>query len=195
MAVHVPRPAPGEPRLGAAYNRRMLQTLPQMLAPAVMERVTLLVNHVLGAEAVATDRLMPHAGKTLQLQLDDWPRLLPPVPPLAWQVTPAGLLEWLVDGPAVPTLTLRVAADNPALLVARVVGGQTPAVDLAGDAQLAGDVNWLMQNLRWDIAADLERVFPPVLAQALHRSGSALAGGVKAAVQGLDALKDRWRPR
>lgn len=149
----------------------MLQTLPQMLAPAVMERVTLLVNHVLGAEAVATDRLMPHAGKTLQLQLDDWPRLLPPVPPLAWQVTPAGLLEWLVDGPAVPTLTLRVAADNPALLAARVVGGQTPAVDLAGDAQLAGDVNWLMQNLRWDIAADLERVFPPVLAQALHRSG------------------------
>jgi hypothetical protein len=40
-------------------------------------------------------------------------------------------------------------------------GRRTPPVDIEGDAQLAGDVNWLMQNLRWDVAADLERLFPP----------------------------------
>ena len=51
-----------------------------------------------------------------------------------------------------------------------------------------------MQNLRWDVAADLERVFPPPLAQGLHRAGSALARALRAAVQGASGLKDRWRP-
>ena len=55
-------------------------------------------------------------------------------------------------------LTLRFDASNPArLLAARALAGETPAVDIDGDAQLAADVNWLMQNLRWDVEADLER--------------------------------------
>jgi ubiquinone biosynthesis protein UbiJ len=59
---------------------------------------------------------------------------------------------------------------------------------------LAGDVNWLMQNLRWDVAADLERLFGPAVAHQLHRLGSALAAAVRKAVQGASALKDRLRP-
>ena len=39
----------------AAYNEEMLHALQQMLAPAVMERLTLLANHVLAGESVATD--------------------------------------------------------------------------------------------------------------------------------------------
>jgi ubiquinone biosynthesis protein UbiJ len=64
-------------------------------------------------------------------------------------------------------------------------------VAIDGDAQLAGDVNWLMQNLRWDVAADLERFFGPVAAQQLHRLGSAVAHALRSAVQGLG----RARPR
>ena len=109
---------------GAAYNRAMLHSLHDMLAPAVAERLTLVINHVLGGEPVATERLRPHAGRTLALTLAGWPRLLPPPPALAWRVTPAGLLDWCglhgVDG---PDLAVQVDASNPALLLAPLLGG------------------------------------------------------------------------
>ena len=174
----------------------MLHTLHQMLAPAALERLTLLVNHVLHGEAVATARLLPHVGKVVQVDVTAWPSLLPPLPSLAWRITPAGLLEWTGPSPdAAADLRLAVAADNPALLGARLLAGELPPVDVSGDAHLAGEVNWLMQNLRWDPAADLERVFPPAVAQGLHRAGSALAQGLRAAVTGAQALRQRWQPR
>ena len=45
----------------AAYNRTMLHSLNALLAPALAERLTLLLNHVLSSEAVATERLRVHA--------------------------------------------------------------------------------------------------------------------------------------
>lgn len=182
----------------------MLHTLHEMLAPAVMERLTLLLNHVIGAEAVARQRLQPHAGKAVLVQATGWPSLLPPLPRLAWRITPAGLLEWCGTappdsgpdrGPDNPELRLSVAVDNPALVAARLLAGDRPAVDVAGDAQLAGDVNWLMENLRWDIGADLERVFPVPVAAGLQQAGTVLAQGLHRAVQGLDAVRQRWPGR
>lgn len=174
----------------------MLHTLPQMLAPAVMERVTLLLNQVLGAEPVACERLRPHAGKTLRIDAPGWPALLPPPPPLAWRITPAGLLEWCgPDTGVLPELRLEVSAAQPAQLLARLAAGQRPEVSISGDAQLAGDVDWLLQNLRWDAAGDLERVFPAPVAQALHAAGQALARGLAAAVQSVGGLRERWQGR
>ena len=72
----------------------MLHSLAALLAPAVAERLTLLANHLLSGEAVATEKLRPHAGRTLLLRVANWPSLLPAPPALAWRVTPAGLLEW-----------------------------------------------------------------------------------------------------
>jgi ubiquinone biosynthesis accessory factor UbiJ len=174
----------------------MLHSLQTLLAPALCERLTLILNHVLSGEAVATERLRPHAGRTLSLTLDQWPALLPPPPALAWRVTPAGLLEWCgLDGVAAPDLALRVDASNPALLMARAMAGTQPQVQIDGDAQLAGDVNWLMQNLRWDVAADLERLFGPLVAPQLYRVGAALGGGVRAAVKAATGLADKFRSR
>jgi ubiquinone biosynthesis accessory factor UbiJ len=172
----------------------MLHSLQEMLAPAVLERMTLVLNHVLGSEAVATDRLRPHNGRTLGLQLTGWPTLLPKPPELAWRVTPAGLLEWCgpLQGPP-SDLTILLDASNPALLLARLVAGEPPAVQIEGDAQLAGDVNWLITNLRWDVAADLERLFGPVVGQQLHRLGSALAAALRTALGGASRLTERWR--
>lgn len=173
----------------------MLQSLHALLAPALAERLTLVLNHVLAGEAVATERLRPHAGRTVSLTLEQWPALLPAPPLLAWRVTPAGLLEWCGrDEPAAPDLALRVDASNPALSFARAIGGTLPTVQIDGDAQLAGDVNWLMQNLRWDVAADLERFFGPVVAQQLVRLGGLLAGGVRTAVKTASGLAERLRP-
>lgn len=179
----------------------MLHTLSNLLAPAVAERLTLVFNHVLGSESVAMERLRPHAGRRLELQLAGWPSLLPAPPPLGWRITPAGLLEWSPpdapgqDPAALPELSLVLEASNPALLMGRLLAGEPPPVQIDGDAQLAGDVNWLVQNLRWDVVADLERLFGPVVAQQLGNLGRALGGGLRAAVQGAAALGERLRPR
>jgi ubiquinone biosynthesis protein UbiJ len=173
----------------------MFHTLNSVLAPAVMERLTLVINHVLASENVATERLKPHAGRSVELATSGWPSLLPKPPACVFRVTPAGLLEWAGLEPATTAdLAVRVDASNPALLLSKALGGTLPPVAVEGDAQLAGDVNWLLQNLRWDVAADLERLFGPVVAQQLHRLGTALAGALRSAIQGAGQVRDRLRP-
>jgi hypothetical protein len=96
----------------AAYNREMLHTLPQMLAPAVMERVTLLANHVLSSDPWPRQRLLPHAGKSVLHRL-------PRAGRRCCRLAAAGLAHH-AGRPArvvrrrgeAPELTLRVAADN-----------------------------------------------------------------------------------
>jgi ubiquinone biosynthesis accessory factor UbiJ len=172
---------------------RMLQTLQALLAPAVTERLTLVLNHVIGGEPAAVERLRPHAGRTLALTLEGWPTLLPPPPPLAWRVTPAGLLEWC--GPeftATPDLTAAVDAANPALLLGRALAGERPSIRVQGDAAFAGQVHWLLENLRWDVAGDLQRLFGPAVAEALHRTGRALAGALKSALSLAAGVGERF---
>ncbi len=174
----------------------MLHSLNAMLAPALMERLVLVVNHVLDAEPAAAARLKPHAERTIRLQLVGWPALLPPPPMLAFKVTAAGLLEWCGDTPDArdAALQVHVQAANPLLLMARAMAGDKPAVDIDGDAQLAADVNWLLQNLRWDVAADMERLFGPAVAYPLHRLGSALARALRSALEVAPGIVQRSRP-
>lgn len=163
----------------------MLQNLQSLLVPAVLERLVLVVNHVLGAEPAAPARLVPHSGRTIELELQGWPSLLPRLPRLQWRITPAGLLEWGGMEPlAAADLGVRVDAANPALLFARTLAGEPPRLAIAGDAQLATDIQWLVDNLRWDVEADLERLFGPVVAAQLGRMGSALARGLRGLARG-----------
>ena len=185
-----------------------------LVTPALAQRLTLLFNHVLASEPVATERLRPHSGRRLCLVLENWPSLLPAPPPLAWRITPAGLLEWsgAAGVPGAETgaessapaadmpladLTVRLDAGNPAAVLARAVLGRlsepAAAVQVEGDAQLAGDVNWLLQNLRWDVAADVERLFGPALAQPLQQLGRAIATGMRSAVSGAQNIGERLR--
>lgn len=174
----------------------MLHSLNALLAPALAERLTLLINHVLGGESVAMDRLRPHSGATLALQLPGWPALLPAPPALAWRITPAGLLDWCgAEGVAQPDLAVTLDASNPAAVLARALSGQPPEVKIDGSAQLAGDVNWLLQNLRWDVAADLDRLFGPQLAQPLHQLGRVLSQGLRGGLQAASTLGETLRTR
>ncbi|MBC7716929.1 MAG: hypothetical protein H7143_08340, partial [Pseudorhodobacter sp.] len=72
----------------------MLHAAQQLLVPAVLTRLTLLINHVLNSESIATARLKPHAGRSICLQFQGWPNALPALPELVFWITPAGLLEW-----------------------------------------------------------------------------------------------------
>jgi ubiquinone biosynthesis protein UbiJ len=128
------------------------------------------------------------------LQLEHWPSVLPPLPELAFVVTPAGLLEWCAAGPA-PEADLRVTLDasNPALTLAQGLTGRRPSVDVAGDSGLATDVSWLMDNLRWDLQDDLARLIGQAPAHEVARLGRALASGLREAVSRLSSLAARAR--
>lgn len=172
----------------------MLQNLNALLAPALMDRLVLVVNHVISAEPQAVQRLQPHRGRVLCLELMQLPRLLPTPPPLAFAVTPAGLVEWCRD-PVEADLRVRLDAPNPAALALQALTGQMPPLVIEGDVQLATDVDWLLKNLRWDVADDLERLFGPTVAHELHRLGSSLAGALRRAMQGAGAAAGRVRSR
>ena len=170
----------------------MLTDLQALLTPAVVERVTLLVNHVLAAEPQATSRLLPHAGRVLRFEVTGWPRLLPELPALAFRITPAGLAEWAPDA-AQSDLRVRLSAADPAALALGALAGTAPPLDIDGDAQLATDVDWLAKNLRWDLAGDLERLFGPAVAHLLERLGSMIARGLRSAIEAASALAGRTR--
>jgi ubiquinone biosynthesis protein UbiJ len=171
----------------------MLQNLQSLLAPPVLERLTLVINHVIGSEPAALERLRAHAGHTLALQLDGWPTLLPAAPPMAWRITPAGLLEWCGLAPqAEAELQVHVDASNPAMLLASGLLGERPAVRIDGNAELAADIGWLLQNLRWDVEADLERLFGRTAAQQLHKLGRALAGALRSGLHTVEPLVERF---
>ena len=54
----------------AAYNPGMLEAMKALAERSVMERLVLLVNHVISAEPAAIERLRPHAARTMQIELD-----------------------------------------------------------------------------------------------------------------------------
>ena len=172
----------------------MFHALQSFASTAVMERIVLIANHVLAAEPVAQARLREHAGSCMQLQFDGWPSLLPPLPATAFRVTPAGLVEWCgTEPPADPELRVSIDASNPALLMARSMVGERPRIDVAGDAAFATDVNWLFDNLRWDVEDDLARLVGVGPAREIARLGRAVAAALRESARSLGGLVARAR--
>lgn len=170
----------------------MLQALQTLAGAAALERLTLLVNHVLSAEPTAVRRLRAHNGRCIRLQFESWPAMLPALPPTAFRVTPAGLLEWCgADAPANADLRVGIDVSNPALALLKALAGERPRVDVAGDADLATDINWLFDNLRWDIEDDVARIVGPVAAREIAGVSRTVATGLRDAVRRLNSLAVR----
>ncbi len=183
-----------------------ITALSQLVLPAATARFVLLANHVLSAAPVAPERLKAHAGRVLRVEVEGWTIPLPPPPPLALRITPAGLFESLDEGAltgastgaetsaaATPEadLRLRVDASEPFAAARRLVSGELPTVRIEGDVGLAADVNWVLANVRWDIAADLERVFGPAVADGLSRVGDTAGAALRAVAQGAAGVLRR----
>jgi ubiquinone biosynthesis accessory factor UbiJ len=177
----------GDSRAGA-YNPGMLEAIKALAERSVLERLVLLVNHVIAAEPAALERLRPHAARTMQIELTGWPTLLPAIGPFAFRVSPAGLVEWLPEASSLPP-DLRVAVDaaNPALALTRIVAGERPAITVSGDAAFASDIDWLIDNLRWDLQDDLARFVGDGPARQLAKVGGWFAGALR---EGAKALRD-----
>src|SRR4051812_18520871 len=115
---------------------------PSWVVEEVQRRLVLLVNHVLMQEPEAQARLARQAGRVVEAQ---W-RIFN----LRVAATPAGLLELAPAGPAAD-LTLSMTEDSPWALAQAALRGDKPPVRIAGDVQFAAEVNWLVDNVRWDL--------------------------------------------
>lgn len=176
-----------------AYNPYMLQEWTTLFAPAAQERLTLLLNHVLSRESVACERLKAHKGAIVLMELKGWPAFLPGLvpPPLTLQITPAGLLERLPEVSDKPAMRVQLDVSNPAALAMGVLAGERPKIEIQGDAALATDMSWLIDNLRWDIEDDMARWMGPAPAHELARIGKGIAVALSSIARSVTAMGGR----
>lgn len=138
------------------------------------QRLVLLVNHVVMQEKEAQDRLSRKKGNVLHIR---WGLF-----GIDLRITPAGLFERLLasaDQTVKPDLLVSVAADSPVTVVQALLAGKPPPVKIEGDVQLAAELGWLAENLRWDVEEDLSRVLGDIPAHALADAGRKLMAGLK----------------
>lgn len=148
---------------------------PAWMVDEGLHRLVLFLNHVLQGEPEAMRRLARHKGRTV---LFVWQRF-----ELHLQATPAGLLE--LGGFETADLRLTVVEDSPLDLLSVLTRGDKPKVRIEGDVQLAAEVNWLMDNVRWDMEEDLARLLGDAPAHAL----AGLARQAAAAMRSLVARR------
>jgi ubiquinone biosynthesis accessory factor UbiJ len=177
-----PPPFPSGVPEGTRPPAGFLQSLISSLQPPggvvdeVQNRVVLFLNHVLIQEPQAQDRLRRQQGKPVRVQWGDFH--------LTLAATPAGLLE-RPSGESKPDLSVTLTQTNPLSLAQGVLAGDKPGVDIQGDVQLAAEVAWLVDNVRWDVEEDLSRVVGDATAHTLSRMASTAVKGVKSFVDRL----------
>lgn len=149
--------------------------LPKFAPPAwavseAQRRIVLLLNHVLMQESEAMTRLARHQG---QIMLAQWRTFY-----FKLVATPAGLLD-LADPEAKPDLVLTVTDESPLALAQAVFKGEKPAVRIEGDVQLAAEVNWLTEHVRWDMEEDLARIIGDVPAHTLSQLAQTMSTSLR----------------
>jgi ubiquinone biosynthesis protein UbiJ len=143
---------------------------PAWAVDEVQHRLVWLLNHVLMQEPEATARLARLKGRVVHLQ---WRTLS-----MTLAATPPGLLE-LDTSQKTADLSLLVADDSPVSLVQTVLAGGKPPIKIEGDVQLAAEVNWLVDHVRWDVEEDLSRIVGDAPAHALTSAAKQVVTGLK----------------
>ena len=142
---------------------------PAWIVEEIQRRLVLALNHVLMQEPEAQARLMRQSGRVVEAR---WRTVVVRV-----AATPAGLLELAVP-PVQPDLTLTLTEESAWDLAQAALRGDKPPVRIAGDVQLAAEINWLVDHVRWDFEQDLSRLIGDAPAhaagQALRRVSQAL---------------------
>lgn len=160
-------------------------TPPAWLVQEVQQRIVLVLNHVLQQEPEAQTRLKRQSGRVALLQ---WREIQLPL-----RATPAGLVE-LASTDAARDLTLSVVEATPLGMAQKALKGEKPDVRIEGDVQLAADVSWLVDHLRWDIEEDLSRIVGDVAAHRLGQLGRGVASALRAFVAALPTAGRRKTP-
>ena len=149
--------------LDSLFQAGRLPAPPAWLVEEGQRRCVLLINHVLMQEPQAMQRLARQKGRVV--------RALWGANAFTLQITPAGLFD-LCEAPAALDLTLILSEASPLRLAEYALRGEKPPVRIDGDVQLAADINWLVDNVRWDLEEDLAKVFGDAPAHWLAQSVS-----------------------
>jgi ubiquinone biosynthesis accessory factor UbiJ len=152
-------------------------TPPAWAVSEVQQRVVLFLNHVLMHEPAACERLKRQKGRQVQVCWRDQV--------FQCAFTPAGLVEFIApetSGKAVD-LVLRVNEPSPFELAKTVLQGDKPAIRIEGDVQLAAEVNWLIDHVRWDPEEELARLVGDAAAHTLAQTGQRAIDALRHFVQ------------
>lgn len=158
MATQSPFPFLGTlfERLGAGLQP------PPWMVEEIQRRMVLVLNHVLMQEPEAQARLARQANRVAEARWRNFNVRL--------AVTPAGLLD-LAPAGAQPDLTMTLTEESPWELAQAALRGDKPPVRVAGDVQFATEINWLVENVRWDLEEDLSRLLGDAPAHAVGEAG------------------------
>jgi len=143
---------------------------PAWVVSETQQRLVLFLNHVLMQEKEAQDRLARKKGSVVHIR---WGLFA-----LDLLITPAGLLD-KANPAAKPDLAMTLAVDSPVTLLQSVMAGKSPPVKIEGDVQLAAELGWLAENLRWDFEEDLSRVVGDIPAHAMADAAKRVGQAVK----------------
>jgi ubiquinone biosynthesis protein UbiJ len=140
---------------------------PEWLITEGHNRIVLLLNHVLQQDPEAMQRIGRQKGRIVKFGWQQYNLML--------TATPVGLLALAAQSTDTPPkfdLLLEIIDADVALIGKKLMQGDKPNVRIEGDVQLAAEVQWLMQNVVWDIEGDLARVVGDVPA---HHIAAAMA--------------------
>ncbi len=143
---------------------------PAWVVDEAQQRLILFLNHVLMQEKEAQDRLARKKGSVLHVR---WGLFAINV-----CITPAGLLDRALAA-AKPDLLISVADASPVVVLQSALAGKPPPVKIEGDVQLAAELGWLAENLRWDVEEDLSRVLGDIPSHALVDAGQRVLAALK----------------
>lgn len=124
------------------------------------------LNHVLRQQAWAAQRLAPHAGRTLEV-------CAPPAAPLRLSIQADGTLAAAAPQ-AASSLVITLKPGALPLILQRS-GDAMKAMDIAGPADLAADVQFVFRNLEWDFEDDLSRLVGDIAARRLAEFARGMA--------------------
>ena len=176
MNTHSPDDSSRPDADGGQAPRDFLQSLlsklqaPSWVVDELQNRLVIFLNHVLMQEPAAQERLKRQKGKPVRMQWGDFH--------LTLAATGAGLVERPV-GNAAPELTMTLTQHSPLAIAQRMMLGDKPEVDVQGDVQLAAEVAWLVDNVRWDVEEDLSRVVGDATAHTIGRFARGAAQAVR----------------
>ena len=145
---------------------------PTWVVDEAVNRLVLFLNHVLMSESEAMARLARQKGQRIELV---WNRIQLQLTPTAAGLLERGHFEGF-------DLRLTVAEESPFSLATALAKGDKPKVRVEGDVQLAAEINWLIDHVRWDAEEDLAKIVGDAaahtLAQAARKAMTALRGFV-----------------
>jgi ubiquinone biosynthesis protein UbiJ len=78
---------------------------------------------------------------------------------------------------------LRVNEPSPLALAQTLLQGNKPPIHIEGDVQLAAEVNWLFDHVRWDPEEDVARLIGDAPAHTLVQTAKRAVEALRAFVQ------------